>query len=301
MSIQWNPGHMHKASKEISKTLSQVDLVIEVLDARIPFSSNNPMLEKLRRNKPCLKLLNKSDLADPLITKDWQQFLETRHGVKTLATSSSQPETINQIPRLIQTLLPARHGKGRVLRAMITGIPNAGKSTLINKLAGKMISKTGNEPAVSKSQQQIKISNNIILHDTPGLLWPKIENPNSGYRLAVTGAIKDTATDNEDMALFAAEYLLVYYPGLLTARYQVANLPNTAEELLENIGRQRGCLRAGGRIDYDKTGKLLLTEIRSGALGTVSFETPEIIEAELAELVIKNKRASERQGKKPIS
>jgi len=292
---------MHKASKEISKTLSQVDLVIEVLDARIPFSSNNPMLEKLRKNKPCLKLLNKSDLADPLITKAWQGSLETQHGVKTLATSTAQPKSIQQIPRLIQTLLPTRHGKGRVLRAMITGIPNAGKSTLINKLAGKTVSKTGNEPAITKSQQQIKISNNIILHDTPGLLWPKIENNNSGYRLAVTGAIKDTATDNEDMALFAAEYLLVYYPELLTARYQLPGLPNTATELLESIGRRRGCLKAGGQIEYDKASKLFLTDIRSGALGAISFETPEIIETELTELTelaIKQEQKKKRPDKR---
>ena len=295
MSIQWYPGHMHKASKEISKTLSQVDLVIEVLDARIPFSSNNPMLERIRKDKPCIKLLNKSDLADPVITKSWQDFLEATQGVKTLTTSTTTPEKISQIPGLIQKLIPARHAKGRVLRAMITGIPNSGKSTLINKLAGKAISKTGNEPAITKSQQRIKIGNNLILHDTPGMLWPKIENSNSSYRLAITGAIKDTATDNEDMALFAADYLLIHYPELLTARYRLSDLPDTATELLENIGRQRGCLRAGGRVEYDKAAKSFLTDIRSGALGAISFETPDMIETELAELAIKQKQEQEKK------
>lgn len=286
---------MHRAGKDINKALSQVDLVIEVLDARIPFSSNNPMLEKMRQNKPTIKLLNKSDLADPAVTIEWQGFLEQAQAVKTLATSTDLPEKINQIPALIQKLLPSRHQKGRIMQAMITGIPNVGKSTLINQLAGKVISKTGNEPAVTKSQQRIKIRDNIILYDTPGMLWPKILNDNSGYRLGITGAIKDTATDNEDMALFAADYLLIHYSELLKTRYQLTELPDSASELLEAIGRRRGCLRSGGRVEYDRAAKLFLTEIRSGALGAISLETPGIIESELAELAIKQRQ---EQGKK---
>jgi len=296
MSIQWYPGHMHKASKEISKTLSQVDLIIEVLDARIPYSSDNPMLERIRKDKPCIKLLNKSDLAGTTVTAQWQTFLEATRGIKTLTTSTATPEKTNQLPTLIQKLLPARQNKDRVLQAMITGIPNVGKSTLINRLAGKAITQTGNEPAITKSQQRIKIKGNIILHDTPGMLWPKIENHNSSYRLAVTGAIKDTATDNEDMALFAADYLLMNYPELIKARYSLTDLPDSAGDLLEIIGRLRGCLRAGGNIEYDKAAKLFLTEIRSGTLGPISFETPEIIEAELAELAIRQQREQEKKA-----
>lgn len=286
---------MHKAQKEINKTLSQVDLIIEVLDARIPFSSNNPMLEKMRKDKPCIKLFNKADLADPEITAAWQAFLEQSHAVKTLTTSTAAGDKTGQIPALIQKMLPAKQGKGRILQAMITGIPNVGKSTLINRLAGKAISKTGDEPAITKTQQRIRIKDNIVLLDTPGMLWPKIENENSGYRLAITGAIKDTATDNEDMALFAADFLLLQYPTLLEKRYQLDGLPDTATELLEAIGRKRGCLRAGGHVEYDKVSKLFLTEIRSGALGAISFETPEIIETELAELAIRLERELEEK------
>jgi ribosome biogenesis GTPase A len=246
------------------------------------------MLERLRNHKPCIKLLNKADLADPAITIEWQAYLETTRGIKTLQTSTHNPEDIRQIPALVNKLLPDKHKKNRLIQAMITGIPNAGKSTLINRLAGKAITRTGNEPAITKAQQRIKIGDNIMLHDTPGLLWPKIENPHSGYRLAVTGAIKDTATDNEELALFAADYLLMAYPDTLKQRYQFNELPVDADELLEQIGRRRGCLRAGGRIEYDKVAKLFLTEIRSGKLGAISFETPRMIQNELKLLTESN-------------
>lgn len=282
MSIQWYPGHMHKASKAINKVLSQVDLMIEVLDARIPYSSSSPVLERIRKDKPCIKLLNKSDLADPVITSQWQTFLRSELNLRTLAVSAMVPVKMNRLLTLIQQFLATRQKKSSNRQVMITGIPNVGKSTLINRLAGRSITRTGNEPAITKSQQRIKISDNIILYDTPGILWPKIENPNSGYRLAVTGAIKDTVTDNEDMAWFAADYLLMNYPGVLKTRYSLTCLPDNANELLKIIGMQRGCLRSGGNVEYDKAAKLLLTDIRSGILGMISFETPKIIEAELA-------------------
>ena len=284
MSIQWYPGHMHKASKEIRKTLSEVDLVIEVLDARIPFSSDNPMLQRLRKDKPFIKLLNKADLADSEVTGEWQNHLERKHGIKTLQTSTEYPEKIRQLPGMIEQLLDNRHRQGRLLRAMISGIPNVGKSTLINRLAGKAITRTGNEPAITRALQRIKIGKNIMLHDTPGVLWPKIENPNSGYRLAITGAIKDTATDNEELAFFAAEYLLTAYPERLIERYQWETLPADANQLLEHVGRQRGCLRAGGQVEYDKAAKLFLTEIRAGKLGGISLETPALVQQELQQL-----------------
>ncbi|MDH5361520.1 MAG: ribosome biogenesis GTPase YlqF [Gammaproteobacteria bacterium] len=291
MAIHWYPGHMHKASKEIKEALPKVDLFIEVLDARIPFSSENPVLTQLRGVKPVIKILNKSDLADPLITQQWQDYLEKEKGVKTLALTSSQPERIRQILELCRKLLPNKQGK--IIHAMIMGIPNVGKSTIINILAGRTIAKTGNEPAVTKAQQRIDLSNNIVLHDTPGVLWPKIHNPHSGYRLAVTGAIKDTAMEYEDVAFYAVDYLLKAYPQNLMQRYELDSLPQTELEFLEQIGAKRGCLRSGGQVDLNKISKLLLTELRAGTIGVVSLETPAMREAELQQLVIEEQKQAE--------
>lgn len=286
MLIQWYPGHMHKASKEIKEILPQVDLIIEILDARIPFSSQNPMLTTLRGDKPCIKILSKSDLADPEITRQWQTWLEQEQGVKTLAVSIEQPERIRQLPELCHKMLPAKEPGGKLITTLIMGIPNVGKSTLINVLAGRMIAKTGNEPAITKTQQRINIGNGIILLDTPGLLWPNVENKNSGYRLATTGAIKDTAINHDPIAFFAAEYLLQCYPDYIQARFQLDPLPQSEQALMEAIGKNRGCLKAGGLIDMDKVSKILLAELRAGTIGRISLETPAMMERELAELVI---------------
>jgi ribosome biogenesis GTPase A len=290
---------MHKASKEIKTVLPQVDLIIEILDARIPFSSENPMLKTLRGDKPCIKILSKSDLADPAITQQWQSYLEREQGVKTLALSISQPDKMRQLPDLCHKMLPAKEASGRLIHTLIMGIPNVGKSTLINILAGRTIAKTGNEPAITKTQQRIDIGNGIILLDTPGLLWPNVENKNSGYRLAATGAIKDTALQHDHIAFFAAEYLLRHYPDLLQARYQLEPLPQGEQALMESIGKNRGCLRAGGHIDMDKTAKILLTELRAGTIGRISLETPVMMEAELAELaIIRQQKAAKKLARK---
>lgn len=286
MLIQWYPGHMHKASKEVKEILPQVDLIIEILDARIPFSSQNPMLTTLRGDKPCIKVLSKSDLADPEITQQWQSYLEQEQGVKTLALTIDQPEKMRQIPELCHKMLPTKASSSRLIHTLIMGIPNVGKSTLINILAGRMIAKTGNEPAITKTQQRIDIGNGIILLDTPGMLWPNVENKNSGYRLATTGAIKDTAISHDHVAFFAAEYLLRHYPKLLQVRFQLEQLPESEQQLMEAIGRKRGCLRSGGRIEMDKVSKILLTEFRAGTIGRISLETPAMMEQELVELVI---------------
>jgi len=286
MQIQWYPGHMYKAGKEIKKSLPGIDLVIEILDARIPFSSENPMLKKIRGSKSCIKILNKSDLANPEITLQWQQWLDQKQGVKTLSVDKAHPEKIKQISTLCQKLVPERKNSAKGIRAMIMGIPNVGKSTLINTLAGRTIAKTGNEPAITKAQQRIEINNNLILFDTPGMLWPKVENKNSGYRLAVTGAIKDTAIEHSDIAFFAAEYLLETYPKSLQARYNLQSLPKNELELFEIIGTKRGCLRAGGEVDLDKISKLFLNDIRQGELGKISYETPEMIKTEMVELAL---------------
>jgi ribosome biogenesis GTPase A len=299
MLIQWYPGHMHKASKEIKHILPQVDLIIEILDARIPFSSENPMLKALRGDKPCIKVLSKSDLADPDMTQAWQAYLEQEKGVKTLALTIEQPEKMRQIADLCHKMLPGRDSSGRLIQALIVGIPNVGKSTLINILAGRIIAKTGNEPAITKTQQRINIGNGIVLWDTPGVLWPNVENKNSGYRLATTGAIKDTAINHEHIAFFAADYLLKHYPDLLKARYQIEQLPDGEQELMETIGRNRGCLRAGGRVDMDKVAKLLLSELRAGTIGRISLETPAMMEQELAELaVIREQKAAKKLARK---
>ena len=286
MQIQWFPGHMHKTGKEIKAILPKVDLVIEVLDARIPFSSQNPMLASLRGTKPCIKLLNKSDLADPTLTTLWQTYFEQEQGVKTLASTIEQAEKIRQLTDLCHKLIPSKSMGDKLIHALIMGIPNVGKSTLINILANRTIAKTGDEPAITKMLQRIDIGNQIILHDTPGMLWPNLENKNTGYRLAVTGAIKDTAIKHDDIAYFVADYLLQHYPDNIKSRFQLGQLPESEQALLDVIGKQRGCLRAKGQIDHDKAAKILLSELRSGTLGRLTLETPEMMALELAELML---------------
>jgi len=282
MQIQWFPGHMHKAAKAVREVLPTVDVLIEVLDARIPFSSQNPMIAEIMGDKPCIKLLNKSDLADPEITSIWQDYLEQQRNIQTLQTDVKGQNKLGHITDLCHKLIPnkGREGDFRNIHAMIIGIPNVGKSTLINSLAGRTIAKTGNEPAVTKNQQRIKLDGGITLIDTPGMLWPKIEHENYGYRLAATGAIKETATDNTDVAFATAEYLLTAYPKRLIERYGLESTPTTELELIEAIGRLRGCLRSGGDVLLEKASNILISELRSGALGTISLETPELVIAE---------------------
>lgn len=298
MAIQWYPGHMHKARKEIEEVMPQVDLVIEVLDARIPYSSENPMVSTLRGDKPCIKLLNKSDLADPETTQRWIEYLEREQGVKAMAITTLQAAQVKKIPDLCRKFVPSRDKVEKDIRTMIMGIPNVGKSTIINTLAGRTIAKTGNEPAVTKVQQRINLRNGIVLSDTPGILWPKVDNEKSSYRLAVTGAIKDTAMEYEDVAMFAAEYFLQAYPEAIAERYKLKELPDTDIELLEAIGRKRGALRPGGRIDLHKVSELVLHEFRSGKIGQLSLETPEMADIEKAEVAkILAEKEAEKQAK----
>jgi len=284
MTVQWYPGHMNKARRIIKDTMSEVDLVIEVMDARIPFSSENPMVAELRQHRPCIKILNKSDLADPAITKLWMMHLEKEQGVKAQALSVLDKSRTKNLPDLCRKLLPDRGTAVKSIRVMIMGIPNVGKSTLINTLAGKTLAKVGDEPAVTKvvsaAQHRILLPGNIALSDTPGILWPKIENENSSYRLAVTGAIKNTAIDFEDIALFAADHLIDAYAEKVIERYKLKQVPQSGTELLEEIGRRRGCLRGGGIIDMNRASEILIHEIRSGTLGALSFETPAMIAEE---------------------
>jgi ribosome biogenesis GTPase A len=284
MNIQWYPGHMHKAGREIKESLAHADIAIEILDARIPFSSENPLLAKLRGIKPCIKILNKSDLADPDLTRQWQSYFDQEKGIKTLAVSMDQTDKIRQLSELCRKLLPEERNESRPIQALIMGIPNVGKSTTINILAGRMIAKTGDEPAVTKHQQRIDIGNNVVLLDTPGMLWPNLENKHSGYRLAATGAIKDTAISHEDVADYTLEYLMLFYPELIKTRFQINELPDNPIELMKIIGKKRGCLRSGGIVEMNKAAKIVLNEFRSGTLGRITLERPDMMVRELKEL-----------------
>lgn len=298
MSIQWFPGHMHKARKEIEEVIPQVDVIIEVLDARIPFSSENPMISSLRKDKPCVKVLNKRDLSDPAMTDHWIEHFEKEKGVKAMAITTSNPQEVHKIMELCRKLAPHREQMGKNIRTMIMGIPNVGKSTIINTLAGRTIAVTGNQPAVTRRQQRINLQNGIVLSDTPGILWPKVENPHSGFRLAATGAVKDTAMEYDEVAFYTVEYLAEQYPDLLKERYQLDELPTSDIELMEEIGRKRGALRSGGRVDLHKASEILLHELRGGTIGQITLERPEMITQELIEVEKEAERKAEQKLKK---
>ncbi len=299
MALQWFPGHMHKALKEIKESLSQVDILIEVLDARIPYSSENPEIAKIRGDKPCLKILNKFDLADPDITRQWQDEQESQRGVFTITTSSDQPAESKQILKLVREHFAKKDASVKTINAMITGIPNVGKSTLINILADRIIAKTGNEPAVTKGQQRINLGSGIVLYDTPGVLWPKLENPHSIYRLAASGAVKNTAMEFDDVGFFAADYLIKAYPEVMKSRFKLDELPDTELEFLEAAARQRGAIMRGGRVNLHKICEVLLTELQSGKLGRVSLETPEMIAHEKVEMAAAaEKKAADKARRK---
>jgi len=298
MAIQWYPGHMHKARKEMAQVLPDTDVILEVLDARIPFSSENPMLETLRGNKPCLKVLSKSDLADHENTKVWLQEYESNTS-KSISISSNDAASIKAIQPLLKTMVTSSSSRVNPFVVMVVGIPNVGKSTLINLLSGRSVAKTGNEPAITKRQQHIVLSDHWVLRDTPGVLWPNLDNPHSGYRLAATGAIRDTAMDSADVAAHLLDYLCIHYPQQLQQRYN-AQLPlEDSIGTLEAIGRLRGCIGGGGLVDFDRAGRLLLTEFRSGQLGRITLENPAMKLTETEEVEItREQRAVKKEAKK---
>ncbi|MFT4653347.1 MAG: ribosome biogenesis GTPase A [Patiriisocius sp.] len=299
MAVHWFPGHMHKALTEMKDALHKVDVLIEVLDARIPYSSENPEIAKIRGDKPCIKIFNKSDLADPDITQAWQAHLEAERAVKTFTTSIDNTAKTRQILDLIRKTCAQKDASVKTINAMIIGIPNVGKSTLINILAERVIAKTGNEPAVTKSQQRINLGNGIVLLDTPGVLWPKLENPNTGYRLAVSGAVKDTALEYDDIGFFAADYLIKAYPEFLKERYKIEDLPTTEIEFLELAAAKRGALMAGGRVNLHKICELLIAEFRAGQLGRITLETHEMIAQEEIEMAkVAEKKAADKIKRK---
>ena len=275
MAIEWYPGHMAKAKRQIAEYMPRIDVVIEVLDARLPVSSSNPVLQELRGQKPCIKVLNKSDLADPEVTERWVRHFDLIQGVKALPVEAPRRATVNQIVKLCRKLVPNRGTAGKTLRAMVVGIPNVGKSTLINTLAGKKIARVGDKPAITTCPQQIDLRNGIHLADTPGMLWPDIRNPLSGYRLAVSGAIGDGAMDYVDVARFAADLLIARYPEQLMVRFKLTGLPESASELIAAVGRKRGCLIKGGEIDEQRAAEVLLRELRAGTIARISLELPQ--------------------------
>ena len=275
MIIDWYPGHMKKARAQIIEILPKIDLVIEVLDARLPASSANPLLERLRGDKLCIKILNKSDLADPTVTKRWVQFLEKQQGVKAIPLEATNRRDVGLIPKLCRKMLPARTKANKPLRVLVVGIPNVGKSTLINTLAGKKMARVGDKPAITTCPQQIDLRNGILLSDTPGILWPVLDNLAGASRLAASGAIGDNAFDTVEVGLITSQYLAEKYPALLLQRYKLSTLPETPRATVEEIGRRRGCLIKGGDVDLHRAAELLLREIRAGKLGRISLERPE--------------------------
>jgi len=284
MAIQWYPGHMTSARKKAGETMARIDVVIEVLDARLPEASTNPLVRELRmqRQRPCLKILNKADLADPLATKAWIDYYNRQPGVKAVALSCKNHGDVARIPSLCQPLAPHRNDNVKQLRMMIMGIPNVGKSTLMNTLVKRKIAKVGDEPAVTKSQQTHEISVRHSITDTPGLMWPKIEHPSDGLMLAASHAVGRNAIIDDEVAIFLADLLLVRYPALIEARYKfpVDGLDGVA--VIEGIARRRGFRVRGGEPDFEKASMVLLQDYRDGALGRISLETPETRSAMLA-------------------
>jgi ribosome biogenesis GTPase A len=277
---------MAKARREVTEKLKLVDIIFELVDARIPYSSRNPMIDEIIQHKPRLVLLNKADMADREVTKQWIAFFKEK-GIRALAINSQAGEGMKEIVQASHEILKEKldrlRAKGvrpRAIRAMIVGIPNAGKSTLINRLAKKNIAKTGNTPGVTKAQQWIKVGKELELLDTPGILWPKFEDQEVGMKLAITGAIKDTLLNLQDLTVYSLRFLEKAYPERLKERYQLDNLPDDVVAIFDHIGKLRGCLMGGGLIDYDKVAELVIREIRLEKFGPLSFERPQDIQIE---------------------
>ncbi len=287
MDIQWFPGHMTRARRQIQEKLKLIDIAVELLDARIPMSSRNPMIDEILGNKPRLIVLNKSDLADPKLTEEWIAYFKYE-GHECIALDAATGNQIGLIAtkskEILQQWFDRQQAKGvnpRAMRALIVGIPNVGKSTLINRIAGRKIAATGDRPGVTKGQQWIKsASGELELLDTPGILWPKFEDQKAGYRLAVTGAIKEEILHVDDIAFFAVKELVKRYWATLAERYNLSDEPSDAEdpgqivEVMENIGRRRGCVVSGGNIDLEKASVLILRDLRAGKLGRLTFDEP---------------------------
>ena len=281
MNINWYPGHMKKTKELLQENLKMVDIVVELLDARIPMSSKNPMIDRIINDKPRMVLMNKSDLASAEINDMWKSYFE-RENIPVLfinATYNTGTEKILQeINKILKDKLDKRKARGiksTTVRAMIVGIPNVGKSTLINSLTGRKGARTGNKPGVTKCKQWIKLKGNIELLDTPGILWPKFEDKQVALNLAFTGAIKDTILDTETLAFKLIEKIMKINSKLLETRYEMEiNEDDTALEVMEKIGARRGCIIRGGETDYARVSSIILDEFRSGTIGRITLDYP---------------------------
>ena len=293
---------MNKAKKAIADRLKSVDMVIEMLDARLPASSENPLLAQLSKGKPKLKILNKQDLADPERTAVWLDYFNSREQTNAIALDSSEKSAAPKITAACRALVPNRKGIDKPLRVLICGIPNVGKSTLINGMIGKKSAKTGNEPGITKAEQRLFLADDFWLYDTPGMLWPKIIVEQSGYNLAASGAVGRNALDEEEVALELLDYLRRHYLPLLQARYTADKDPSSHWDdtsWLEWIARKRGALLGGGRVNYQKAAENVLTDFREGAIGRITLETPRQWEEWLKAARKKEaERKAEREAKK---
>ena len=281
MAIQWYPGHMTSARKKAAETMEFIDVVIEVLDARLPAASHNPIIDEMRlfRQRPNLKILNKADLADPKTTQAWLNYFNAQPNTKAVALSCKKPGDAKKIPGLCRKLAPHRGTHLKPLRMMIMGIPNVGKSTLMNALLNRRAAKVGDEPAVTKNQQRFELDPTMNITDTPGMMWPKIEFDSDGFMLAASHAIGRNAVIDEDIAIFLADNLLISYQAELNARYKLDAMKlNVAEmdgvDLLEAIAKRRSFKRRDGILDLERTAMVFLTEYRHGTIGRISLETP---------------------------
>lgn len=285
MNIQWYPGHMTKTRRMMEENLKLVDAVCEILDARIPISSRNPDMDSICGNKPRLVILNRIDLADPAMVRRWSDYYKSK-GMAVVATDCKSKKGINGFVPAIRELLSeklqryAEKGQvGRPLKIMVVGIPNVGKSTFINQISGRKGAKAENRPGVTRGKQWVTVDQGLLLLDTPGILWPKFEDPNVGIRLAYTGAVKDDVIDLESLACHLIQMLWQRYPDAVRDRYKI-DMPADAEgwELLEACGRKRGFLISGGEVNTERMARVLMEEYRSCKLGRFTLETPEMLE-----------------------
>ncbi|WP_199154614.1 ribosome biogenesis GTPase YlqF [Chromobacterium sp. ASV23] len=309
MAIQWFPGHMNKARKDVAERLKDIDVVIELLDARLPASSANPMLARMAKGKPRLMILNKQDLADPAVTEQWLAWYRAKTQTEALGMDAGERAPAQRLIAACRALAPNRSGLEKPLRVLICGIPNVGKSTLINSMSSRKIAKTGNMPGVTKNEQRIILEDDFELYDTPGMLWPKIEVEEGGYNLAASGAVGRNAMDEEEVALELLKYLLLHYRADLAARYKLDE--ETLEgmqdwQALELIGKRRGAVLSGGRINMQKAAEIVLTDFRDGQTGRITLERPDewavwekrakAIAAERA--ILREEKLKEKEGRK---